>query len=156
MHYKILDHRLGLIPNQKVLSTTDFAEEFQRRTQILIDKTKKNIMQSYLKYKEYQDGKAKAAALEKGDSCFILQRLADHQCSKIRFREFLWIVPYVIEKVLTNEKYKEIRKRTIKLLFHKTIHMIFRGKHILTIFLLIPIQKTHPASILLILINRTL
>ena len=47
--YNILDHRLGLNPNPKVLPTTDFAEELQRRTQILIDKTKKNIMQCVLK-----------------------------------------------------------------------------------------------------------
>ena len=50
--FNILDHRLGLNPNPKVLPNTDFAEEFQRRAQILIDKTKKNITQSYLKYKE--------------------------------------------------------------------------------------------------------
>ena len=47
--YNILDHRLGLNPNTKITPTTDFAEEFQRRAQILIDKTKENIMQSYLK-----------------------------------------------------------------------------------------------------------
>ena len=103
--YNILDHRLGLNPNPKVIPTTDFAEELQRRTQILIDKTKKNIMQSYLKYKDCYDRKAKAAPLEQGDFCFILQTLADHQGSKISFREFQWIGPYVIEKVLPNEKY---------------------------------------------------
>ena len=99
--YNILDLRLGLNPNPKILPTTDFAEEFQRRTQIFIDRTKKNIMQSYLKYKEYYDRKAKAAPLELGDYCFILQPLADHQGSKIPFREFRWIGPYVIEKVLS-------------------------------------------------------
>ena len=77
--YNILDHRLGLNPNPKINPTTDFAEEFHRRTQILTDKTKKNIMQSYLKYKEYYDRKAKAAPLLQGDFCFILQPLADHQ-----------------------------------------------------------------------------
>ena len=30
--YNILDHKLGLNPNPKVLPTTDFADEFQRRT----------------------------------------------------------------------------------------------------------------------------
>ena len=59
--YNILDHKLGLNPNPTILTTTDFAEEFQRRTQILLDNTKKNIMQSYLKYKEYYDRKAKAS-----------------------------------------------------------------------------------------------
>ena len=62
-------------------------------------------MQSYLKYKDYYDRKAKAAPLEQGDFCFILQPLADHQGSKIPFREFRWIGPYVIEKVLPNENY---------------------------------------------------
>ena len=41
--YNILDHRLGLNPNPKIIPTTDFAEELQRRTQILIDKTKKTL-----------------------------------------------------------------------------------------------------------------
>ena len=86
--YNILDHRLGLNPNPKILPTTDFAEELQRRTQILIDRTKKNIMQSYLKYKKYYDRKAKAPPLQQGDYCFILQPLAAHQGSKIPFREF--------------------------------------------------------------------
>ena len=57
--YNILDHRLGSNPNQKILPTTNFAEEFQRRTHIFFDKTKKNIMQSYLKYKEFYDRKEK-------------------------------------------------------------------------------------------------
>ena len=103
--YNILDHKLGLNPNPKVLPTTDFADEFQRRTQILLDSTKKNIMQSYLKYKEYYDRKAKAAPLKQNDYCFILQPIADHQGSKIPFREYRWTGPYIVEKVLPNENY---------------------------------------------------
>ena len=103
--YNILDHKLGLNPNPKVLPTTDFADEFQRRTQILLDSTKKNIMQSYLKYKEYYDRKAKAASLKQNDYCFILQPIADHQGSKIPFREYRWTGPYIVEKVLPNENY---------------------------------------------------
>ena len=103
--YNILDHKLGLNPNPTILPTTDFAEEFQRRTQILLDNTKKNIMQSYLKYKEYYDRKAKASLLMQNDYCFILQPRADHQGSKIPFRKFRWIGPYVIEQVLPNENY---------------------------------------------------
>ena len=103
--YNILDHKLGLNPKTKVLPTTDFADEFQRRTQILLDSTKKNIMQSYLKYKEYYDRKAKAAPLKQNDYCFILQPIADHQGSKIPFREYRWVGPYVVEKVLPNENY---------------------------------------------------
>ena len=103
--YNILDHKLGLNPNPKVLPTTDFADEFQGRTQILLDNTKKNIMQSYLKYKEYYDQKAKAAPLNQNDYCFILQPIADHQGSKIPFREYRWTGPYIVEKVLLNENY---------------------------------------------------
>ena len=103
--YNILDHKLGPNPNPKVLPTTDFADEFQRRTQILLDNTKKNIMQSYLKYKEYYDRKAKAAPLKQNDYCFILQPIADHQGSKIPFREYRWTGPYIVEKVLPNESY---------------------------------------------------
>ena len=103
--YNILDHKLGINPNPKVLPTTDFADEFKQRAQVLMDTTKKNIMQSYLKYKEYYDRKAKAAPLQQNDYCFILQPLADHQGSKIPFREYRWIDPYVVEKVLPNGNY---------------------------------------------------
>ena len=103
--YNILDHKLGLNPNPKVLPTTDFADEFQRRTQILLDSTKKNIMQSSLKYKEYYDRKAKAAPLNEHDYCFILQPIADDQGSKIPFREYRWTGPYIVERILPNENY---------------------------------------------------
>ena len=83
--YNILDYRLGLNPNPKIIPATDFAEELQRRTQILIDKTKKHIMQSYLKYKKYYDRKAKAAPLEQGDFCFILQPLLTIRVPKSLF-----------------------------------------------------------------------
>ena len=47
--HNILDYKLGLRFNHNVTPTTDFAEELLRRTKILHDKTKKNIMQSYIK-----------------------------------------------------------------------------------------------------------
>ena len=80
--YNVLDNKLGNNPNNDFLPTTEFAEELQQRTQILIDKTKHKIMQSYLKYKEYCDRKAKAAPLSEQDICFILQPKADTQGSK--------------------------------------------------------------------------
>ena len=112
--YNVLDHKLGNNPNKDFLPTTEFAEELQQRTQILIDKTKQNIMQSYLKYKEYYDRKAKAAPLSEQDFCFILQPKADNQGSKIPFREYRWIGPYRIEKVLANDNYIVRRLNTNK------------------------------------------
>ena len=44
--HNILDHRLGLPFNPNAAPTTDFAEELLRRTKILYDKTKKNVMHS--------------------------------------------------------------------------------------------------------------
>ena len=100
--HNILDHKLGLRFNPNIAPTTDFAEELLRRTKILYDKTKKSIMQSYIKYKKYYDKKAKVSTLKEKDYCFILQPKADHQGSKIPFRDFRWIRPYLVEKILPN------------------------------------------------------
>ena len=92
----------------------EFAEEVQQRTQILIDQTKKNIMQSYLKYKDYYDRKAKAAPLKEKDYCFVLQPKADNQASKISLREYRWIGPFVVQTVLSNDNYFVRRLNTNK------------------------------------------
>ena len=102
---KILDHKLGLRFNPNIAPTTDFAEELLRRTKILYDKTKKNVMQSYIKYNKYYDKKAKASPLKEKDYCFILQPKSDQQGSKIPFRDFRWIGPFSEEKVLPNINY---------------------------------------------------
>ena len=112
--YNVLDHKLGNNPNKNFLPNTEFAEEVQQRTQILIDQTKKNIMQSYLKYKDYYDRKAKAAPLKEKDYCFVLQPKADSQASKIPFKEYRWIGPFVIQKVLSNDNYIVRRLNTNK------------------------------------------
>ena len=51
--HNILHHKLGLRFNPNIAPTTDFAEKLLRKTKILYDKTKKNVMQSYIKYKRY-------------------------------------------------------------------------------------------------------
>ena len=112
--HNILDHKLGLRFNPNIAPTTDFAEELLRRTKILYDKTKKNVMQSYIKYKRYYDKKAKASPLKEKDYCFILQPKTDHQGSKIPFRDFRWIGPYLVEKVLPNHNYIVRRLNTNK------------------------------------------
>ena len=112
--YNILDHKLGNNPNEKISPTTEFAEEIQNRTKTLIDKTKQNIMQSYIKYKEYYDRKAKAAPLKENEFCFVLQPKADHQGSKIPFRDYRWVGPFIVQKVLPNENYIVRRLNTNK------------------------------------------
>ena len=105
IQFNVLDHKLGNIPNKNFLPTTEFAEEVQQRTQILIDQTKMNTMQSYLKYKVYYDRKAKAAPFKEKDYCFVLQPKADSQASKTPFREYRWIGPFVVQTVLSNDNY---------------------------------------------------
>ena len=56
-----------------------------------------------MKYKDYYDRKAKAAPLKGKDYCFILQPKADSQASKIPFRDYRWIFPFVIQKILSEE-----------------------------------------------------
>ena len=96
------------------MPTTEFEEEVQQRTQILIDQAKKNIMQSYLEYKDYYDRKAKAAPLKEKDYCSVLQPKADSQASKIPFREYKWIGPFVVQTVLSNDNYIVRRLNTNK------------------------------------------
>ena len=103
--HNILDYKLGYNPNPKYQPQTDVAEEIQRRMRILLDQTKKNIMQSYLKYKAYYDRKAKASPLETTDYCYILNPKADTQATKKPFREFRWQGPYKVEKVLPNNNF---------------------------------------------------
>ena len=103
--HNILDHKPGLRFNPNAAPTTDFAVELLRRTKVLYDKTKKNVMQSYIKYKENYDKEAKASPLKEKDYWYILQPKADHQGSKIPFRDFRWIGPYLVEKVLPNNNF---------------------------------------------------
>ena len=109
-----MDHKLGNNPNEKISPITEFAEEIRNRTKTLIDKTKQNIMQSYIKYKEYYDRKAKAAPLKESEYCFVLQPKADNQGSKIPFRDCRWVGPFVVQKVLPNENYIVRRINTNK------------------------------------------
>ena len=78
-------------------------------------------MHSYLKYKEYYDDKARAAPLNEKDYCFVLQHKADHQGSKFPFRDYRWVGPFVVQKVLPNENYKVRRLITNKT---KKLHRI--------------------------------
>ena len=116
-----MDHKLGNNQNEQINPTPEFAEEIQNRTKILIDKTKQNIMQSSIIYKEYYDRKAKAAPLKENEYCFVLQPKADHQGAKLPFRDYRWVGPFIVQKVLPNENYIVRRFNTNKT---KILHRI--------------------------------
>ena len=75
-------------------------------------------MQAYIKYKAYYDKKANPSKLKEADDVYILQPKADHQGSKIPFKEFRWVGPYVIEKALPKNNYlvRKIGTNTTQLL----------------------------------------
>ena len=58
--------------------------------------------------------KAKASPLKEKDYCFLLQPKADHQGSKIPLRDFCWIGPSLVEKVLPNNDYTVRKLNTNK------------------------------------------
>ena len=119
----ILDHKLGKRFNPNTVPTTDFAEELLLRTKISYDKTKKKVMQSYFTYKNFYDKKANASPLKEKDYCFILQPTADQQGSKKPFRDFRWIGPCLVEKVLPNNGYMLRKLNTNKTEILHTIRL---------------------------------
>ena len=62
--YRKLQRNLGLKFDPILKVTTDFADKLLRRTQTLYDKTKKNVMQSNVIYKNYYDKKSRASPLQ--------------------------------------------------------------------------------------------
>ena len=66
---------------------------------------RKNAIQACIKNEAYYDKKGNASKLKEADYVYVLQPKVDHQGSKIPFTEFRWIGPYIIGKVLPNNKY---------------------------------------------------
>ena len=63
--------------------------------------------------------KAKTAPLKEKDYCFILQPKAEHQGSKIPIRDFRWIGPYLVEKVLPNNYIVRILRTNQTQILHR-------------------------------------
>ena len=52
--------------------------------------------------------------MKENEFCFVLQPKADHQGSKIPFRDYRWVGPFIVQKVLPNENYIVRRLNTNK------------------------------------------
>ena len=72
------------------------------------------VLKDEIVTRKYYDRKAKAAPLKENDYCFVLQPKADSQASKIPFREYRWIGPFVVQTVLSNDNYIVRRLNTNK------------------------------------------
>ena len=86
--HNILDHKLGLRFNPNIAPTADFAEELLRRTKILYDKTKRNVMESYIENKRYFDKKSKSFTFKR-------KRLLLYTSAKSRPRRVNKTVPWL-------------------------------------------------------------
>ena len=102
--YNILDLKMGIRPQQIPPPDSQIAQDVLEQTETIFQDVRKNAMQAYLKHRAYYYRKANASKLKKADYVLILQPKADHQESKIPCTDFRWIGPYIIEKVLPNNK----------------------------------------------------
>ena len=103
--YNIFDLKMGIRPQKIPSPDSQIARNVLEQTELIFQDVREKVMQAYIKYKAYYDKKTNASKLKKADYVFILQPKADHQRDKIRFTDFRWIGPYIIEEVLPNNNY---------------------------------------------------
>ena len=61
-------------------------------------------MQVYIRYEAYHNKNANTSKLKEAACVYVLQLKADHRGSRFPPTEFQWLGPYIIEKVLPNNK----------------------------------------------------
>ena len=103
--YNVLDLKLGILPQQQPIPTSQIAQYVLEQTGMVYKGVRRNAMQAYIEYKAYYDKNANASKLKEADYVYVLPPKADHQGSKIPFTEFRWIGPYFVEKVLANNNH---------------------------------------------------
>ena len=119
--YNILDIKLGLKPNWKNDHNEELPDQLQKQKAEIHQAAKDNLMQSYLKYKQYYDKKATALPLKVNDYCYVLNPKADNQSMKFAFKDCIWTGPYIVVKVLSNNNYVVRRTGTQ---YTQTLHRI--------------------------------
>ena len=119
--YNILNIKLGLKPEWKKDNNKDLTDQLQKQIAEIHQAAKENLMQSYLKYKQYYDKKATAAPLKVNDNCYVSNPKADNQSLKFAFKNCIWTGPYVVVKVLSNNNY--VVRRTCTR-YTQTLHRI--------------------------------
>ena len=100
--YIISDIKLVLKPEWKKDNNEEITDELQKQIAEIHQAAKENLIQSYLKYKQYYDKKATATPLKVNDYCYVLNPKADNQSMKFAFKDCIWTGPYVVVKVLSN------------------------------------------------------
>ena len=103
--YNVLDLKFGIRNQRPTTTTTNMGEDILYKTQQIKEAVNKNLMQSYVRYKQYYDKKANAHPLNVNEYCYALHPKANTQGTKLPFKEYLWTAPYVIVEVLPNNNY---------------------------------------------------
>ena len=113
--------------NSNVAPATNFADKTFRRTKFLYDKSKKNVMQSSTKHKWCLIRKPKLPFQEKVHRS-ALQPEADHQRTKLTFRNFRKIAQYFREKALPKDNYivRKIKTNKTRIL-HRNLNIILKN-----------------------------
>ena len=105
IQYNILNIRLGLKPERKKNVDEDLADEIQKQIAEIRQSAEDNLRQPYLKYKKYYDKKATAIPLKINDYSYVLNLKAGNQSMTFAFKDCIWTGPYIVVKVLSNNKY---------------------------------------------------
>ena len=101
--FKALEARLN-IPRRK---TPEFetTRQLQERMRHLHKHQKQDIIQNYIKYKNYYDGQAQAFPLQKYTYCLLLNPKLDSQKQTMNKMEPKWLALYRVEKKINHENY---------------------------------------------------
>ena len=119
--YNILDMKFGLKPNWEKHSNEELTDQLQKQIAEIHKAAKENLMQSYLKSKQYFDKKATATPLKVNDYCYVFNPQADNQSMKFAFKDCIWTGPHIVVKVLSNNNYV-VRRRGTR--YTQTLHRI--------------------------------
>ena len=98
--YNVLDVKMGIGPQKTPTSNTQSAEDVLTQTEMIFQDVCKDTMQAYNQYKAYYDKKTNASKFKEEQYLYLLLPKADHQGSKIPFKNFRWIGPYIVEEAL--------------------------------------------------------
>ena len=103
--YNVLGLKFDIRSERQSTATTNLGEDIVHKTQQIKETVSRNLLQSYKRYKQFYDKKAKAHPLHVNEYCYALHPRANTQSTKIPSKEYLWAGPYIVVKVLPNNNY---------------------------------------------------
>ena len=103
--YNVLGIKMNFRRQKIPPSESQIAQDVIEQAEIIFHDVSKSAMKVYIKYEAFYDRKTNASKLKQTEYVYMIQPKAHHQASKIPFKDFRWIGPFIIEKVLPNNNY---------------------------------------------------